>query len=85
MNSSKIEEIERRLEQTEDDEITISLLYQKIDLLESNNQKLIEKLENYIKKLNENGYFDYLEERDLEKTIEILKEILEILKGEKNE
>lgn len=30
----KIQEIDKKLEQTEDDEITISLLYQKIELLE---------------------------------------------------
>ncbi len=30
----KIREIDKKLEQTEDDEITISLLYQKIELLE---------------------------------------------------
>ena len=42
------EEIERKLEQTSDDEITINLLYQKIDLLEAEKQKLIEKLEERI-------------------------------------
>lgn len=55
----------------------------RIDQLETNNQKLIEKLEKDIKELDDNGYFEYLEERDLEKTIKILQEILEILKGEK--
>lgn len=33
-------------------------------------------VEETIKKLKENGYWNYLEERDLEKTIEILQELL---------
>ena len=35
------------------------------------------KIEKQIKKLEDEGYWDYLEERDLEKTINILKEVLE--------
>lgn len=35
------------------------------------------KIEDKIKELNENGYWDFLESRDLELTIQILKELLE--------
>lgn len=52
------EEIESKLEQTEDDEITINLLYQEVDLLkseleqlETNNKKLIETNDKYLQKL----------------------------------
>lgn len=37
----------------------------------------IEKIENMIKKLNDDGYWDFLEERDLDKTINILQELKE--------
>lgn len=36
-----------------------------------------EVIEKKIEELNENGYWDYLEERDLEKTKNILQELLE--------
>lgn len=36
-----------------------------------------EKIKKKIEELNENGYWDYLEERDLEKTKNILQELLE--------
>lgn len=36
-----------------------------------------EVIEKKIEELNENGYWDYLEERDLEKAINILQELLE--------
>lgn len=36
------------------------------------------KIEDKIKELEKNGYWDFLEERDLEKTINILKELLEV-------
>ncbi len=45
------EEIERKLEQTEDDGITINLLYQKIDLLETEIENTYWK--GYIQKQNE--------------------------------
>lgn len=35
------------------------------------------KIEDKINELNENGYWDFLESRDLELTIQILKELLE--------
>lgn len=36
-----------------------------------------EDIKEKLEELNENGYWDYLEERDLEKTKNILQEILE--------
>ncbi len=83
------EEIERKLEQTEDDEITINLLYQKIDLLESDNyeqnniinnyieerEKLIEKLEEIRTNLEKDGFVGYAD-NEIE-IIELLKEMQE--------
>lgn len=37
----------------------------------------IQKVKDLIEELKENGYWNYLEERDLETTIEILKKLLE--------
>lgn len=107
------EEIDKRLEQTEDDEITINLLYQKVNLLEDlineyevnmncgrenqntlretiktlqkDKQKLIEKLEEDIKKFS-----NYEERKQMckEQLFEndgkwfYAQEILKILKGE---
>lgn len=77
------EEIESKLEQTEDDEITINLLYQEVDLLkseldqlETNNKKIIEKLEEVI---NDDDMSDVEYQMKRELAIEILK----ITKGEK--
>ena len=37
----------------------------------------VQKVKDMIEELKENGYWNYLEERDLETTIEILKKLLE--------
>lgn len=82
------EEIENKLEQTEDDEITINLLYQEVDLLEtkieqleSNNKKLIEKLEKeHIKAKTK--YSNTLSPYQFGR-LDVIEEILEIVKGEK--
>ena len=37
----------------------------------------IQKVKDLIEELKENGYWNYLEERDLETTLEILKKLLE--------
>ncbi len=87
------EEIESKLEQTEDDEITINLLYQEVDLLkseleqlETNNKKLIKKLEGDIKIL---GNYEERKQMSKEQLFEndakwfYAAEILEIAKGEK--
>lgn len=60
------------------------------DKLEKEYSKMLTKIDEYevnyipvslveetIEKLKENGYWDYLEERDLETTIEVLQELLE--------
>lgn len=90
------EEIENKLEQTEDDEITINLLYQEVDVLETkieqletNNKKLIEKLEEKIRYFEENEEFiasnndNYSDGTVIYKFITEFKEILKIAKGEK--
>ena len=41
------------------------------------NEELKNKKEKTIKKIENDGYWDFLEERDLEKTISILKSLLE--------
>lgn len=76
-----IEEIENKLEQTEDEQTTINLLYQKVDLLEgeigqlkTDKQKLIGKLEETRNNLENDGYVGYADE---------IQEILEIAKEEK--
>lgn len=84
------EEIERKLEQTEDDETTINLLYLKIDLLESDKQKLIEKLEKR-RKQNNNRYGQAIDNDEFPEMYEYdgqVQEddyILSILKGENHE
>lgn len=38
---------------------------------------LVEKIKNKINELKENGYWDFIEERDYDKAIEILQELLD--------
>jgi len=64
-------------------EITLSLIY-KYRQLESNNQKLIEKLEERIKQITSSKTFDYAGTEWQESwVVEELQEILKIAKGEK--
>lgn len=78
------EEIDRRLEQTEDNEITINLLYQKVDLLETQKQKVIEKLELEIEADKEDLKYNNLSDYG-RGCLDEAQEILKILKGKNNE
>ena len=55
----------------EEHEVTLALLYKYKDSTQK--EKIREKINELIK----NGYWDFLEERDLETTIDILKQLLE--------
>lgn len=80
------EEIERKLEQTEDDEITISLLYQKTELLEEELEQLEKEKQKLIKDLE--GAIDFTKTgRDLisKAKVECLENVLKIVKGENDE
>ena len=84
MNKEEIENINRKLETTEDDTVTINLLYQKVEFLES----ILDKVTDYIKKdikenilsekCNEDGMEDYWRG-----CIDTEAEILNIIEGEK--
>lgn len=83
------EKIEKKLEQTECDEITINLLYQKVDLLENeieqlktDKQKLIEKLEEE-HGIVKNKYSETLSPYQYGK-LDIIEEILSFVEGEKD-
>lgn len=68
----KIQEIDKKLEQTEDDEITISLLYQKVDLLE----EIIGKLKNQNKLASKEHEERFNElEAEIQKKDKIIDEI----------
>ncbi len=71
MNKEGIENINKKLETTEDDTVTINLLYQKVELLESILDKITEECRKQMKE-----YEDSI--------LEIFpQKILNILEGEK--
>lgn len=65
----RIKELEEKLNET---------LNANLALVQGNANSIpVSLVEETIEKLKENGYWDYLEERDLETTIEVLQELLE--------
>lgn len=68
------EEIDKQLDMTEDDTITINLLYQKVELLETILDKVTDELKELERELKDDGY-DYYEKE--------LQKILNIIEGEK--
>ena len=81
MNKEEIENINKKLNTTEDDQMTINLLYQKVEILESILDKVTDKLkEDKNKKIPLAEDMDWVICRK-----QYAREILNIIEGEKNE
>ena len=79
MNKEEIENINKKLNTTEDDQMTINLLYQKVEILESILDKVTDKLkEDKNKKIPLAEDMDWVICRK-----QYAREILNIIEGEK--
>lgn len=90
--NKEIENINKKLNTTEDDQMTINLLYQKVEILESILDKVTDKLKEVDKKYK--NEYENIENMELSATkicvlqeltcvIEDIEEILNIIEGEK--
>ena len=82
MNKEEIENINRKLETTEDDTVTINLLYQKVEFLES----ILDKVTDFATKIVTENTEKYNSENQKEVDFSqwnLAQEILNIIEGEK--